>query len=107
MVEGVQSEPMPGANWVHLGGSDGYLSLSQADGGDYGRHSTATGPPRFIHIGLAVTDLATIALKRCEDIATLSSHEYSPSSSRARGFAPGAELRCNKRTDRVTSRCGM
>ena len=48
------------ARWVHLSSSDGYLSLSQADWEEYGTHSTASGPPRFMHIGLAVTNLDDI-----------------------------------------------
>lgn len=48
------------AHWVHLSSSDGYLSLSQADWGEYGTHTTASGPPRFMHIGLAVTNLDDI-----------------------------------------------
>ena len=48
------------ARWVHLSSSDGYLSLSQADWGEYGTHTTASGPPRFMHIGLAVTNLDDI-----------------------------------------------
>jgi catechol 2,3-dioxygenase-like lactoylglutathione lyase family enzyme len=48
------------AHWVHLSSSDGYLSLSQADWGEFGTHTTASGPPRFMHIGLAVTNLDDI-----------------------------------------------
>jgi catechol 2,3-dioxygenase-like lactoylglutathione lyase family enzyme len=48
------------AHWVHLSSSDGYVSLSQADWGEYGTHTTASGPPRFMHIGLAVTNLDDI-----------------------------------------------
>jgi catechol 2,3-dioxygenase-like lactoylglutathione lyase family enzyme len=48
------------AHWLHLSSSDGYLSLSQADWGEYGTHTTASGPPRFMHIGLAVTNLDDI-----------------------------------------------
>lgn len=48
------------AHWVHLSSSDGYLSLSRADWGEYGTHTTASGPPRFMHIGLAVTNLDDI-----------------------------------------------
>ncbi|MDQ3630275.1 MAG: VOC family protein [Actinomycetota bacterium] len=62
-VEGVHEEPMAGADWVHVSGSDGYVSLSQADWQDYGAHSTASGPPRFVHIGLAVRELASIAAR--------------------------------------------
>lgn len=58
----VEDEPgMPaGADWVHLSSGDGYLSLSQADWLDYGVHSPASGPPRFIHVGLAVDRLDPI-----------------------------------------------
>jgi catechol 2,3-dioxygenase-like lactoylglutathione lyase family enzyme len=48
------------AHWLHLSSSDGYLSLSQADWREYGTHTTASGPPRFMHIGLAVTNLDDI-----------------------------------------------
>ncbi len=56
-LDGPQESALEGATWMHLSGVDGYLSLSQADWQDYGRHSTASGPPRFIHIGLAVSRL--------------------------------------------------
>lgn len=46
-----------GADWVHLSSADGYMSLSQADWLDYGVHSPASGPPRFIHVGFAVDTL--------------------------------------------------
>jgi catechol 2,3-dioxygenase-like lactoylglutathione lyase family enzyme len=62
-IEGLHEEPVAGADWVHLSGADGYLSLSQADWRDYGSHSPASGPPRFIHIGLAVTDMASVAAR--------------------------------------------
>lgn len=62
-LEGFHEEPIASADWVHLSGSDGYLSLSQADWQDYGMHSTASGPPRFVHIGFAVRDLAGIAAR--------------------------------------------
>lgn len=45
------------ADWVHLSSADGYLSLSQADWLGYGVHSPASGPPRFVHVGLAVDRL--------------------------------------------------
>ena len=48
------------AHWVHLSSGDGYLSLSQADWRDHGTHTTASGPPRFMHIGLSVTNLDDI-----------------------------------------------
>jgi catechol 2,3-dioxygenase-like lactoylglutathione lyase family enzyme len=48
------------AHWAHLSSSDGYLSLSRADWLEYGTHTTASGPPRFMHIGLAVTNLDDI-----------------------------------------------
>lgn len=64
--EGPQVEPVSGADWIHVSGGDGYLSLSQADWEDYGVHSPAAGPPRFIHVGLAVEDLAKVT-KRLED----------------------------------------
>jgi catechol 2,3-dioxygenase-like lactoylglutathione lyase family enzyme len=51
---------LDGAHWAHLSSSDGYLSLSKADWGEHGTHTTATGPPRFMHIGLAVTNLDDI-----------------------------------------------
>lgn len=51
---------LEGATWLHLSSADGYLSLSQADWQDYGRHSRASGPPRFIHIGLAVSRLEDV-----------------------------------------------
>lgn len=57
---GAQETPLEGATWLHLSCADGYLSLSQADWQDYGRHSSASGPPRFIHIGLAVTRLKDV-----------------------------------------------
>lgn len=60
---GPQDAPMEGANWLHLSCDDGYLSLSQADWGDYGAHSTASGPPRFMHIGLAVSELAEVVAR--------------------------------------------
>lgn len=62
-LDGVQDEPIAGADWVHLSGGDGYLSLSQADWKDYGVTLVASGPPRFIHIGLAVKGLADIVAR--------------------------------------------
>lgn len=59
--DGLQEASLDGATWLHLSGEDGYLSLSQADWQDFGRHNAASGPPRFIHIGLAVDDLAAVA----------------------------------------------
>ena len=76
-VDGAQDEPIPGATWAHLSGSDGYLSLSQADWQDYGTHSTASGPPRFIHIGLAVEDMARIATN-LDDIGISYDRSQSP-----------------------------
>ena len=63
---GPQDAPLQGADWLHLSGRDGYLSLSQADWQDYRLHSTASGPPRFIHIGLAVARLEDV-LERLDD----------------------------------------
>jgi catechol 2,3-dioxygenase-like lactoylglutathione lyase family enzyme len=60
-LDGPQDQPLDGATWLHLSCDDGYLSLSQADWKDYGRRSTASGPPRFIHIGLVVASLADIS----------------------------------------------
>lgn len=59
-LDGPQEAPLQGADWLHLSGSDGYLSLSQADWQDYRLQSTASGPPRFIHIGLAVARLENV-----------------------------------------------
>lgn len=59
-LDGPQEAPLDGATWMHLSGVDGYLSLSQADWQDCGRHSTASGPPRFIHVGLAVEQLEDV-----------------------------------------------
>lgn len=59
-LDGPQDSPLEGATWMHLSGIDGYLSLSQADWQEYGRHSKASGPPRFIHIGLAVSRLEDV-----------------------------------------------
>ncbi len=50
-LDGLQEAPLEGADWLHLSGSDGYLSLSQADWQDYRLHSTASGPPRFVTSG--------------------------------------------------------
>lgn len=59
-LNGPQEAPLHGADWLHLSGSDGYLSLSQADWQDNRLLSTASGPPRFIHIGLAVARLESV-----------------------------------------------
>jgi catechol 2,3-dioxygenase-like lactoylglutathione lyase family enzyme len=58
--DGPQETPLEGATWLHLSGGDGYLSLSQADWKEYGRHTSASGPPRFIHIGLGVRNLPEV-----------------------------------------------
>jgi len=55
-----------GTDWVHLSAADGYLSLSQADWLDYGLDRPASGPPRFIHVGLAVEDLDPILRRLAE-----------------------------------------
>ena len=68
-MDGPQEEPLDGATWMHLSCDNGYLSLSQADWEDYGVHSPASGPPRFVHIGLAVADLAEIS-ERLDGAAT-------------------------------------
>jgi catechol 2,3-dioxygenase-like lactoylglutathione lyase family enzyme len=62
-LTGFQEEPLPGADWVHVSSSDGYLALMQADWQDYGRHNANSGPPRFVHIGFAVTNLDIIAAR--------------------------------------------
>jgi catechol 2,3-dioxygenase-like lactoylglutathione lyase family enzyme len=57
----MDGEELPaGAEWVHLSATRGYVSLSQADWKDYGIHNTATGPPRFMHVGLAVPDVQDV-----------------------------------------------
>jgi catechol 2,3-dioxygenase-like lactoylglutathione lyase family enzyme len=56
-LDGPQEAPLDGADWLHLSGTDGYVSVSQADWQD---HGTASGPPRFIHIGLAVARLEDV-----------------------------------------------
>ena len=66
---GVQESPVLGADWVHVSGQDGYLALSQADWKDYGTHTDAAGPPRFIHVGLAVADLTAVEA-RLSDAST-------------------------------------
>jgi catechol 2,3-dioxygenase-like lactoylglutathione lyase family enzyme len=60
LVDGRHDTFVPGSEWVHLGAADGYLSLSQADWLDYGIHSSASGPPRFVHVGFAVRDFEGI-----------------------------------------------
>lgn len=60
LVEGHHERLVAGADWVHVSAADGYLSLSQADWLDYGVHSPASGPPRFVHVGMAVADLDEI-----------------------------------------------
>lgn len=76
-LEGSQERPLAGASWLHVSGTDGYLSLSQADWKDTGVHTRATGPPRFIHVGFAVHDLAAIR-RRLKSAAV--SYLRSPSS---------------------------
>jgi catechol 2,3-dioxygenase-like lactoylglutathione lyase family enzyme len=62
-LRGFHEEPTPGADWVHVSGADGYLALSQADWRDYGTHNANSGPPRLVHVGFAVPDLAAIAAR--------------------------------------------
>lgn len=64
--QGLQHAPMERADWVHLSGDDGYLSLSQADWRSYGVHSAASGPPRFMHIGFAVPDISRVVARLCD-----------------------------------------
>jgi catechol 2,3-dioxygenase-like lactoylglutathione lyase family enzyme len=54
---GPQLRPLDRATWLHLSCDDGYVSISQADWQEYGRSSTASGPPRFIHIGVSVPSI--------------------------------------------------
>lgn len=68
ITDGAQRVPDE-ADWLHLSGTDGYLSLSQADWKDYGRHNDAAGPPRFVHLGLAVPSLDDV-LSRIEAART-------------------------------------
>jgi catechol 2,3-dioxygenase-like lactoylglutathione lyase family enzyme len=60
-VRGFHDVLPPGTDWLHLSGADGYLALSQADWLDYGTHTANAGPPRFVHAGFNVPDLAPIA----------------------------------------------
>lgn len=69
ITDGAQERVPDDADWLHLSGTDGYLSLSQADWKDYGRHNDAAGPPRLIHIGLAVPSLDDV-LRRIETART-------------------------------------
>ena len=76
-VDGDHDDWRTGAEWVHVSGERGYLSLSQADWKEYGEHIAASGPPRFIHIGFAVTDLDSI-LRRVHDRGVATIHNDSP-----------------------------
>jgi catechol 2,3-dioxygenase-like lactoylglutathione lyase family enzyme len=60
---GFQEEPLEGADWVHLSGADGYLALSQADWLDFGIHNANAGPPRLVHVGFSVANLAAVAAR--------------------------------------------
>jgi len=60
---GLQADPVDGATWLHLSCEGGYVSLSQADWQDYGRHIASSGPPRFMHIGLAVASLDAVVAR--------------------------------------------
>lgn len=59
-AHGPRDSAVDGATWMHLTCDAGYLSISQADWKEYGQHTMSSGPPRFVHIGLAVDDLAPI-----------------------------------------------
>lgn len=60
LFNGYHKELINQADWVHLSSQDGYLSISQADWRPYGVGLSASGPPRFLHVGLAVHDLAVV-----------------------------------------------
>jgi catechol 2,3-dioxygenase-like lactoylglutathione lyase family enzyme len=72
---GYQEEPLEDADWVHVSSADGYLALMQADWKDFGRHTSDSGPPRFIHVGFAVQNLDAIAARL--DAAGVPSHRAS------------------------------
>lgn len=55
--------PIETGSWVHLSGAGGYVSLSQADWLPCGSGLPASGPPRFLHLGLAVLDLSAIVAR--------------------------------------------
>jgi catechol 2,3-dioxygenase-like lactoylglutathione lyase family enzyme len=57
---GVQEEPVDGALFAHLSGSDGYLALAQVNWGDPVVDGDTTGPPGLLHVGFAVADLAAV-----------------------------------------------
>jgi catechol 2,3-dioxygenase-like lactoylglutathione lyase family enzyme len=57
------NEPARMADWVHLSGDDGYVSLSQADWLPCGVGMPASGPPRFIHVGMMVSDISVIVAR--------------------------------------------
>lgn len=54
---GIQEEPVVGARFAHVSGSDGYLALAQADSGE---GEGSSGRPRLLHLGLSVASLRPI-----------------------------------------------
>jgi catechol 2,3-dioxygenase-like lactoylglutathione lyase family enzyme len=87
-VDGVQEDPVEGADWLHLTGDEGYLSLAQAEDDRDARpvFDTDAGAVRFVHVGLAVPDIRSASVR----VGRLgAASEFAPSSS------IGERLYCN------------